>query len=275
MPLNGLRTHRMNDKPLGVRTWRLAAVLIALAVAASCAPGRRQPPPPSPAAEPAGPVAEAPPPGHDPSNPPIDCPLHKHGIDPGQLRPFEEVEQYIAFLDSPERAVWQKPDEVVAALGLEGTETVLDLGAGSGYFSFRLARALPKGTVIASDIEPEMIRHIHHRAMTEGIGNIRAELIRPENPALPEGVDLVFICDVLHHVPDRPVWLGELAGEMRPGARLVLIEFREGDLPKGPPESMKIPRDRIIELMAGAGFVFVSEKPDLLPYQLFLEFEKP
>jgi predicted methyltransferase len=89
--------------------------------------------------------------------PPIECPLHKQGVDPSHLKPFADVEKYIAFLERPDRAAWQKPDAVVAALGLAGTETVVDLGAGSGYFTFRFARALGAGKVVASDIAPEMI----------------------------------------------------------------------------------------------------------------------
>src|ERR1035437_11113103 len=89
--------------------------------------------------------------GQDHNMPGIDCPLRKVGVDPSDLRPFAEVEKYIAFLDRPDRAAWQKPDEVVAALGLQGNETVLDLGAGSGYFSFKLAQALPRGKVVGAD----------------------------------------------------------------------------------------------------------------------------
>ena len=88
---------------------------------------------------------------HDRAMPGIECPLRKAGVDPSQLRPFAEVENYIAFLDRPERAAWQKPDEVVRAIELRGDETVYDLGAGSGYFSFRLARVLPRGRVVAGD----------------------------------------------------------------------------------------------------------------------------
>ncbi len=80
---------------------------------------------------------------HDPAHPPIDCPLQKLGVDPLHLRPFDDVEKYIAFLEKPERAVWQKPDDVVAALGLEGSETLIDVGAGSGYFTFRSQRLYP------------------------------------------------------------------------------------------------------------------------------------
>jgi 2-polyprenyl-3-methyl-5-hydroxy-6-metoxy-1,4-benzoquinol methylase len=214
-------------------------------------------------------------PVHDPAHPPIDCPLRKAGIDPNHLRPFEDVEKYIAFLERPDRAIWQKPDEIVAALGLTGVETVVDLGAGSGYFTFRLAKALPQGRVVAADIEPEMIRHIHHKVTSEGIRNVEASLIQPDDPGIPADADLVFVCDVLHHVPDRAAWLGKVAAEMHPGAKLVLVEFKEGNLPEGPPESVKITRAQTLDLMAGAGLVLASERADLLPYQTFLVFRKP
>jgi len=212
---------------------------------------------------------------HDPAHPPIDCPLRQQGIDPSHLRPFEDMEQYIHFLERPGRAAWQKPNEVVAAFGLTGSETVVDLGAGSGYFAFRFAKALPRGRVIAADIEPEMIRHIHHQAMTDGMSNIEAKLIRSDTPALPTNVDLVFVCDVLHHVSERPVWLRKVTRAMPSNARLALIEFKQGDLPEGPPESMKIPRDELVKLVTDAGLVLASEHAKLLPYQTFLIFRKP
>ncbi len=212
---------------------------------------------------------------HDPEHPPIDCPLRKLGVDPLHLRPFDQVEKYIAFLEKPDRAIWQKPDEVVKTLGLKGTETLVDVGAGSGYFSFRFARALPRGKVIADDTEAEMIRHIYHRAMSEGIRNIEAKIIKPDDPAVSKDADLVFICDVLHHVPDRLAWLSRIASEMKPEARLALIEFKEGKLPQGPPESAKIPRPKLIALAAKAGLVFDRDAPLALPYQVFLLFHKP
>ncbi len=211
---------------------------------------------------------------HDPAHPPIDCPLRKLGIDPLHLRPFDQVEKYIAFLEKPERAIWQKPDEVVKALGLTGTETIDDVGAGSGYFTFRFARALPHGRVIAADTEAEMIRHIHHRAMSDGIQNIQAVLIKPDDPEVSKDADWVFICDVLHHVPDRSAWLHRVASQMKTGARLALIEFKQGKLPQGPPESAKIPRALLIELATKAGLRLEGEKTTLLPYQVFLVFKK-
>ena len=211
--------------------------------------------------------------GHDPAHPPIDCPLRKRGIDPTKMRPFEEVEAYIAFLERPDRAVWQKPDEVVSALHLRGDESVYDLGAGSGYFSFRFAKALPEGRVVAGDTEAEMVRHIHHKAMMQGVDNLEARVIDPDDPAVPAGTSLVFVCDVLHHVGDKAAWLGKIARALTPGARLALIEFREGELPEGPPAAHKIPRAELIRLAEAAGFKLVREETKLLPYQVFLVFQ--
>jgi ubiquinone/menaquinone biosynthesis C-methylase UbiE len=212
--------------------------------------------------------------GHEHPMPGIDCPLRKAGVDPSQLRPFAEVEKYIAFLDRLERDAWQKPDDVVRALNLRGTETVYDLGAGSGYFSFRFARAVPRGKVVAADLEPEMIRHINHKGVMEGLTNLNLVLIKGDEPQVPREADWVFVCDVLHHVSDRSGWLKKVAGEMKSDARLVLIEFKEGTLPEGPPESAKIPRKQLIELLTEAGLQFEYEKPELLPYQVFLVFRK-
>jgi 2-polyprenyl-3-methyl-5-hydroxy-6-metoxy-1,4-benzoquinol methylase len=211
---------------------------------------------------------------HDPATPPIDCPLHKQGVSTGTLRPFAESEKYIEFLERPDRAAWQKPDAVVAALHLTGSETLVDVGAGSGYFSFRLAKALPKGKVIATDVDPEMIRHIHHKVLTEGITNLKVVLTDPKDPGVGPGADVVFVCDVLHHVEGREAWLMKLSSGMKPGARLVLIEFKEGKLPEGPPEEVKIPKAQLVSMVEGAGLSLQADLPALLPYQTFLTFKK-
>lgn len=208
--------------------------------------------------------------------PPIECPLRRAGIDPTKLKPFEEVEKYIQFLERPDRAQWQKPDAVVKALGLKGNETVVDLGAGSGYFTFRLAKAVPSGRVMPIDAQPEMIRHIHRKAMTEGIGNIRAQVAKsPDDPGLPQDADLVFVCDVLLHVKKKPEWLKAIHAQMRSGTKIVFIDFKEGDLPEGPPEAIKVPKSQIIGMCKDAGFTLKQDRSGFLPYQEFLVFTKP
>lgn len=208
------------------------------------------------------------------ANPPIECPLRKQGINPHDLKPFEDVQKYIDFLERSDRTAWQKPDAVIRELHLSGAETIADIGAGSGYFTFRFARALPGGTVYAIDIEPEMLRHIHHKAVTEGIRNIEVIKSTPDDPKVPSAVDLVFVCDVIHHVKTRDVWLKKLSTQMKKGAQLVVIEFKEGDLPEGPPPSVKIPKKKLIDMILENNFTLDMDKLDFLPYQTFLIFSK-
>jgi ubiquinone/menaquinone biosynthesis C-methylase UbiE len=206
--------------------------------------------------------------------PSIECPLRKQGINRHYLKPFKEVQKYIEFLEKKDRELWQKPDTVINELSLKGTEKIADVGAGSGYFTFRLSKELPKGKVYAIDIEPEMIRHIHHKAVSNNIRNIEAIFSTPDNPNIPEDVDLVFICDVLLHVKNKEDWLKSVFSQMKDDSKLVLIEFKEGKLPEGPPEDMKIPLEKMISITTNAGFVNLKQKDELLPYQYYLEFKK-
>jgi ubiquinone/menaquinone biosynthesis C-methylase UbiE len=212
---------------------------------------------------------------HNPVNPSIDCPLRKQGINPHDLKPFADTQKYIDFLERGDRAIWQKPDAIIRELHLSGTEKIADVGAGSGYFTFRFARALPEGKVYAIDIEPEMLRHIHHKAMTEGVNNIEVIKSTPEDPKVPADVDLVFVCDVIHHVKNQKMLLQQLSRQMKRGAHVVVIEFKEGDLPEGPPASVKIPKKKLIALITENNFKLETEKSDFLPFQEFLIFIKP
>jgi ubiquinone/menaquinone biosynthesis C-methylase UbiE len=206
--------------------------------------------------------------------PPIECPLRKAGIDKTKLKPFEEVEDYIKFLERADRAEWQKPEAVVKALGLKGTESIVDLGSGSGYFTFRLSKAVPKGKVIAIDSQPEMVRHVHRKVLTGEWPNVRAQVGKPDDPGLPSDADCVFVCDVLLHVRQKAEWLKVIHSQMQSGAKLVLIDFQEGELPEGPPEEIKVPKKEVLRLCKEAGFILKRDEPDLLPYQEFLVFEK-
>ena len=205
----------------------------------------------------------------------IECPLHLKGVDASKMRPFEETEKWIEFLEKPGRATWQRPDEVVRAMRLKGSETLVDVGAGSGYFTFRFAAALPKGKVVATDIDPGFVRHLHHRILAEHVANVRVVLASPEEPTIASDADVVFVCDVIHHIPQREAWLGKAFAQMKPGARFVTVEFKEGALPEGPPEGVKIAKAKLIALLERVGFKLERDQPELLPYQTFLVFKKP
>ncbi|MBQ9815917.1 MAG: methyltransferase [Proteobacteria bacterium] len=211
---------------------------------------------------------------HDPSNPPVDCPLRKQGLDPTQMKPFEQMEAYIQFLDREDRKIWQKPQEIVDQMQLKGSERVLDLGAGSGYFSFPISQKLTTGRLFAADVEPEMIRHIHHHAMLKGIQNIEVKLIDPQKPEIPENIDIVFMCDVMHHIASPVEWMSGIVNQLPAGAQFHIIEFKQGEIPNGPPESAKIAPEKLLEIAKSSGLELDHEVKDLLPYQIYYIFRK-
>jgi len=204
----------------------------------------------------------------------IDCPLRDKGVAHDHKKPFGDTEKYIDFLEKEDRVTWQKPGAVVEALKLTGDEKIADVGAGSGYFSLRFASALPRGRVYAIDVDPAMIHHIRHRAMANTIDNVEVILASPDDPKVPTDSEIVFICDVLHHVENKSQWLKKVHGAVKTGARLILIEYKEGDLPQGPPEWMKMSSKEVTANALGAGFTHVSTDNDLLPYQTMFVFEK-
>jgi ubiquinone/menaquinone biosynthesis C-methylase UbiE len=153
-------------------------------------------------------------------------------------------------------------------------DEVADLGAGSGYFTIRLAREVgPAGKVYAVDIDPQMLDYIDRRAEEEKLDNVQTILADPDDPKLgSQSVDLIFICDVLHHFHDRAGYFPKLYRALRPGGRLVNIDFQKRKLPLGPPVEMKIEKKDCIKEFETAGFRFVREF-DFLTYQYFLVFE--
>lgn len=296
-PLLAARTSpRMEFDPVNVFKSLFCACL--LTVAAGCeAPAKQpapSPPPPTQTATPATPSSTpspppaaasnpSPPPTPEPSHahaplthtPEEGCPLQKAGVNPDHLRPFEDTAKYIAHLEREDRAAWQQPDTLIAALSLRPDEVVADLGAGSGYFSFRIAKMLPSGRVIALDVDPEMIRHVHHKTMTESIPNVQASLADPNTPTLPPDTSLALVVDVLHHVPNQSAWVAHVAQQLKPNARLAIVEFKMGDVPVGPPESHKIPKQTLIDMAQAAGLTLANDLDSLLPYQNVLIFQKP
>jgi ubiquinone/menaquinone biosynthesis C-methylase UbiE len=180
---------------------------------------------------------------------------------------------YIASLDDPARDAYQKPDEVLKALALREGEVVADIGAGSGYFTLRFARAVgDAGRVYAVDVSPDMIRHLNRRLRDAGVRNVVPVLSDPDDPLLPDAsVDRFVIVDTWHHIDDQPKYLGLLKRMLKPGGQVVHIDFQKSDLPVGPPPGMKIAREDLVRQMEAAGFRLAAEHA-FLPYQYFLVF---
>lgn len=181
---------------------------------------------------------------------------------------------YIASLENPARDAYQKPAEVVEALGLRSGQVVADIGAGSGYFAVRLAGPVGEaGRVLAVDVDARLLEHLEGRVREASLGNVETILAPPNDPRLPEaGVDLIFFCNVWHHIDDQDGYLAKLRQALKPGGRLVMIDFHKRDLPVGPGVAMKIAREDLLAQLEGAGWRLVREH-DFLPYQYFIEFQ--
>jgi ubiquinone/menaquinone biosynthesis C-methylase UbiE len=182
---------------------------------------------------------------------------------------------YIAALEDPARDGWQKPHEVLDALGLREGERVADIGAGSGYFALRFARHVgTRGRVFAVDVSRDMLAHLEAQAKAAGLTNVEAVLAPPDDPLLADAsVDRVFFCDVWHHVDDQAGYLQKLDKALRPGGEIVMIDFHKRDLPVGPPTEMKIAREALVKQMESHGF-HVAREHTFLPYQYFLVFTR-
>lgn len=166
---------------------------------------------------------------------------------------FENAERWAKVFDDPARDAWQKPDAVVAALALSPSMVVADVGAGTGYFTMRLARAVPRGQVIATDIEPDMVRYLGERARREQLENVRAIQATADDPKLaPSSVDRILIVDVWHHLEDRPAYAAKLARALRPDGQIAIVDFKL-DASHGPPRQHRLPPEAIIADLRAAG----------------------
>jgi cyclopropane fatty-acyl-phospholipid synthase-like methyltransferase len=183
---------------------------------------------------------------------------------------FRDAEKWAHVFDDPERDAWQKPHEVIQALALQPDARVADLGAGTGYFSARLANMLPKGRVYAVDIEPDMVRYLQARARREGLRNVIALKGEADDPRLPEKVDLILLVDVYHHIGDRTSYFRRLREALRSGGRVAIVDFKL-DSPEGPPRAARVAPEAVIAEMKAAGYAVAAEHA-FLPYQYFLVF---
>jgi ubiquinone/menaquinone biosynthesis C-methylase UbiE len=194
---------------------------------------------------------------------------------PAEGRSFGDVDHWVKIFDSESRGEWQKPLRVLEALGITNGDRVADLGAGTGYFTGLLTTQVGnEGKVYAVDIEQALLDHILTRfdVVPERLELIRAD---PDDPRLPAGeIDLVLIVNTWHHLGKRSKYIRKLAASLTPEGRVVVIDYREGELPVGPPPDQKVGRAAVIAEFEKAKWSLVSENVTL-PYQYFLTFYPP
>jgi len=206
--------------------------------------------------------------------------FHVFGVAQNRPLTMEEMHQlhqdskaYISFLDDPQRDAYQKPHEVITALGLKQGEAIADIGAGSGYFTFRLAQHVGEtGRVFAVDVSPDMILHLNRRIRDMKLQNITTILSAPDDPLLMDGsIDKFFICDTWHHIQNQGHYLALMKKMLKPGGQIIMIDFQKKESPVGAPMEMRIDREDLVRQMESNGYRIVKEHT-FLPYQYFLVF---
>jgi len=181
----------------------------------------------------------------------------------------------LGLLEAPDRDRWQRPDQVMDAMGIADASVVADIGAGSGWFTIRLARRVgPRGLVYAEDVQAEMINAITRRVLREELTNVRAVRGVNSDPKLPAGsLDAVLVVDAYHEVEDRVTMLANLARAIKPQGRIGVVDFKLDGTGPGPSIEERVSPDVVVKDAAKAGLRLVRQEP-FLPYQYFLIFGK-
>jgi FkbM family methyltransferase len=181
----------------------------------------------------------------------------------------------IGWLERTDREKEEAPSKAIALLGLAPDTVIADIGAGSGYYSFRIATLIPKGQVIAIDIQPEMLRYLRDEAEKLSIPNVHPHLGTVESVQIPENtLDAALMVDAYHEFSHPAEMLQSLHTALKPGGRIYLLEYRAED-PEVPIKRLhKMSEAQAIKEYEALGFTFVENKPGL-PWQHLLIFEKP
>ncbi|MBX7115574.1 MAG: methyltransferase domain-containing protein [Myxococcaceae bacterium] len=194
---------------------------------------------------------------------------HHHGTNGHSAHErFDDAEKWAKKFEDPERDAWQKPDQVIAALDLWPQAKVADIGAATGYFPVRIAKVVTQGTVYGVDIEPTMTDYLAARAKRENLPQLVAVLGEPENPKIPEPVDVVVVVDTYHHIENRTGYFRQLTRLLKPGGQVAIIDFKP-DSPMGPEK--KLDAAVITNEMEAAGYR-LAKSHDFLPQQYFMVF---
>jgi predicted methyltransferase len=195
----------------------------------------------------------------------------QQGGNHGRLFPPSDL----GLLDAPDRDLWQRPDQIMDAMAIADASVVADIGAGSGWFTIRLARRVgPQGLVYAEDVQKEMINAISRRVGREGLNNVRPVLGLKNDPRLPpQSLDAALMVDAYHEIENRVAVLSSLARALKPQGRIGVVDFRLDGTGPGPSPEERVSPDVVVKDAKEAGLRLIRQEP-FLPYQYFLIFGK-
>ena len=179
------------------------------------------------------------------------------------------------WLERPGREREEQPRKAIEMMELRPGDVVADIGAGTGYFSFRMAEKVPKGKVLAVDIQPEMLDLMRKAAKEKHVMNVEPVLGKEDDPMLPEGaVDVVLMVDAYHEFDHPREMMQAIVKSLKPGGRVIDVEYRAEDPDVAIKPHHKMSEAQAVKEMAAVGLKHVKTLKDL-PQQHFMVFQKP
>jgi protein-L-isoaspartate O-methyltransferase len=206
------------------------------------------------------------------ANPPARSPAQDRQAPQRYGRLFPPID--LGLLESPDRAAWQKPEQIMDVLHIADGSSVADIGAGAGWFTIRLARRVgPNGVVFSQDVQREMLEAIRRRVSREGLQNVQTRLGDGSNPNLQvTGLDAIVVVDAYQEVEDRVTFLKNLAEALKPNGLIGVVNWKPGRGGPGPPENVRVEKSSVVADVRAAGLRIVDE--ETLPYQYMLVLAK-
>jgi cyclopropane fatty-acyl-phospholipid synthase-like methyltransferase len=185
---------------------------------------------------------------------------------------FADADKWAAIFEDDKRASWQRPGFIMEFAGIKSDSIIADIGSATGFFPIRLSARAHLGRVWGIDVEPNLVNYLNERARREGVSGLYSILGTYTDPLIPEKVDFIFVINTYHHISERAAYFARLKKVMNKKARLVIVDFKKGDLPFGPKDAEKISHRNVKKEMKVAGFTRVKHS-DELEYQFLSVFE--
>lgn len=193
----------------------------------------------------------------------------KHSHSANEFSDQSTVEKLAKKFESAERDSAQQPQKILHYLGDLQGKTIMDIGAGTGYFSVKLA---DKGAnVIAADVSSEFQDYLKQRLEKDKLKNIELRKIPYDSPFLKDAeVDMIFVANTYHHIENRVDYFTRAKKGIKKGGELIILDYFKTDMPDGPPTNMKVSIDEVIAELKKAGYTSFEAEVNLLPYQYIL-----
>jgi 2-polyprenyl-3-methyl-5-hydroxy-6-metoxy-1,4-benzoquinol methylase len=183
----------------------------------------------------------------------------------------QSFEEQVKTLERPNRDSWQKPDDVIAALGQIKGQRIIDIGCGTGYFSFRLEKA--GANVIAADVDDRFLGYVDSVRKARGVSekNLQTRKLPADDPKLDKReVNMAILVNTYHHIENRKAYFAKVKAGLKSQGFVVIIDYFKKELPIGPPVSMKLSAEEIIRELTLAGFSNFKVDDKMLPFQYVL-----